>query len=297
MQRTSTDAVSFAAGSSLPAAARPAADLARGALRSMFISKLKMTVACVVLIGLGTWMASAAFAPVNPVDPTAPPAPAKAIGKPKTYGPIEIRLIANQTRYEVNLDGATPKAFRAFLENPEREKPDPPALDAVLEIKNISDKRVRFWMGGDMVSIDFQLTGPDAVAVPSRRPFTAEFRGTVINALEPGQTHRYELRRLGSGMRGLTHFSYWLSPGDYKLSAVLNTALLPALEGSELDNGFGKCALTTEPITLNVVAGRGGVLKQPPQLPQENDNNGRGGQGGGFVPKAPPVVQPQGVPK
>ncbi|MGE3803128.1 MAG: RNA polymerase sigma factor [Gemmataceae bacterium] len=300
MQQTIRNSVQFAAGGSVDDAARPAADLASGALRSMSISKFKMVAACVAVVLIGAWVAIAAVAPVDPIDPTTPAPAGKVIGKAKSYGPFEIRLIANQSRYEVNLGGQSPKDFRTFLETTDGPKPPPAAIDMVLEIKNTSDKPARFWSGGDPVRIDWKLTGPDAVSIASDRDFTADFRLQRATELKPGETYRFELKSLAAGFRGQGQYSYWLSPGTYQLAATLHTALAPKLEGSQdAGDGFGRATLTTEPVALTVIAGKGGKLDKPvrPQ-PRPNGNNGVGGQGGGFVPGRPVEVQPdQPAPK
>lgn len=292
MQQTVVNSVQFAAGGSVPDAALPAASLARGALRSMTYTKLLIAGAGALVVSVVAWMALPAVTAVPVVENNAPKA-----SKPKTYGPLEVRLVASKNTYEVNLGDQTPKQFRNFLEFTDGPKPKPPAIDVVLEIKNTSARPIQFWHVGDPVYIDLKLAGPDAVSIPSGLAFTANFQLPQGMKLAPGKTHTFKIPSLASGRRGLSQFTYWLTPGDYKLSATLHTGLLPAPKGVKLQYGFGPVDLTTEPVTLKVVAGKGGKIdKETPRKKSGGGNSGtsRGGQGGGFVPGSGPAVNPDG---
>jgi hypothetical protein len=98
------------------------------------------------------------------------------------------------------------------------------------------------------------LKGKDAVNEALKGiAFTLEFRVPKSTTLAPGKSVEIPIKTLSYGMRGASHRSYWIEPGEYTLTATYQTAVSPAPKGSaDAENGFGKVALTTAPIKLKV---------------------------------------------
>jgi len=171
--------------------------------------------------------------------------------------PVTIKLVARQTTYKLDLGGKTGKEFQAYLKDVQDGKvrgriPPAPAVDLVLEIVNNTDKEVKVWTGGDPVQIHLELKGPGAVSIRPGLAFTTDFRGPVPSTIAAGKKFEMPISRLTHGFRGASMYSYWTEPGEYTLSATLNTGISPAPKGSKEQDGFGVVKLTSSAIKIKV---------------------------------------------
>src|SRR5262249_11445177 len=144
-------------------------------------------------------------------------------GKVEPKGaPLQAVLKANKTTYKLDLDGKTADELRQQIQNAENPQQYPPApeVDLVLELKNTGDKEVQVWIGGDTTQLMLELKGKGAVNTEIKGlAFTREFRIPRTVTLAPGKSHWIDIKRLEYGLRDRSHRSYWLEPGEYKLTA------------------------------------------------------------------------------
>jgi hypothetical protein len=172
--------------------------------------------------------------------------------------PVEAKLVAKKSAYPLDLGGKSAAEFRQALKEAEKtgRYPAAPAVDLVLELKNTSDKEVQIWTSGDPVRLMLDLKGKAAVNEALKGiAFTLEFRMPKATVVAPGKSVEIPIKQLSYGMRGASHRSYWLEPGEYTLTASYQTGVSPAPKGSTpAEGGFGKVMLTTAPIKLKVEA-------------------------------------------
>jgi hypothetical protein len=188
------------------------------------------------------------------------PADDKKSDKPKVEPegtPLELS-ITGKTKYALDTGGLSPADYKKKIEDGVKKKaprqlPAAPAVDLAVEIKNTSDKPVKVWTKGDPVVLTLELKGKGAVDANVNVPMTLEFRVPQAVEIEPGKSASIAVKSLQSGMRGLTHHSFWTEPGEYELVATLKTGMNPAPKGAkEGMDGFGVVTLTGAPLKLTV---------------------------------------------
>src|SRR5262249_43607396 len=103
----------------------------------------------------------------------------------------------------------------------------PPRVDLTVEVRNTSDKKIKFWTTGDPVYIKLDLKGPGAYSSPLPGLSSAEYRGPIPTTLGPGKSYSFKLSSLMYGDRGNSDGAYWTEEGDYTLSATLETGVSP----------------------------------------------------------------------
>ncbi len=182
-----------------------------------------------------------------------------AQGKSEPPGvPVQAKLLAKQTTYTLDLGGRSPAEFRQALKDAAKDGryPPAPAVDLVLELRNTGDKEVQVWTSGDPVRLMLDLKGKGAVNEALKGiAFTTIFIMPKATTLAPGKSVEIPIKGLAYGMRGASHRSYWLEPGEYTLTASYQTAVAPAPKGSaDAQGGFGKVVLTSAPVKLQVKA-------------------------------------------
>ncbi|MFO0800893.1 MAG: hypothetical protein U0804_25795 [Gemmataceae bacterium] len=130
--------------------------------------------------------------------------------------------------------------------------PNPPAVDLTVELKNTSNKTLTVWTKGDPVVLTLNLSGAGSANLDPPIAMTQEFRIPVETKLEPGKSFSWPVKQLKSGMRGVTHLSYWTGPGEYDLTATLRTGVQPVPKGATENDGFGVVTLTSPAFKLTV---------------------------------------------
>jgi hypothetical protein len=130
--------------------------------------------------------------------------------------------------------------------------PPPPAVDLAVELRNTSDRPVTVWVKGDPVVLTLNLSGKGAFNLDPPIAMTREFRIPQELKLDAGKSHTFPVKQLKTGMRGLTHYSYWVGPGEYDLTATLRTGVQPAPKGAKDFDGFGQVTVTSPSFKLTV---------------------------------------------
>ncbi len=205
------------------------------------------------------WLSALVLSFTSPLF--AAPAPAKddkpAPSKSDPKGvPLEITITGKKT-YPLDLGGKTPEEFRAALKKGGElgALPQPPAVDLKVTIKNTGKETIMVYNTGDPVVLTLNLEGKGAINSPSNLAFTTEFRLPQGVGLEPGKTIEFPVKRLSSGARGASQFSYWTAPGEYELVATWVTGVSPKPAGSEdQGDGYGRVTLTSAPFKIKVEA-------------------------------------------
>jgi hypothetical protein len=249
--------------------------LTEGVLKAMFLTKLKSTAvvllglvlpgACLSLLAYQLWPADTAQGQ-QAAGPASRALPAqKENDKPKSDDksrtepagvPLEARLIAKKDTYVLDLGGKTPEEVRKLLNKD--PFPKAPAVDLELEFRNSGNKDLTFQIGGTYpgMPLYFKLEGPGAenrtwLAPPAP---VAGARPTQVT-LAPGKTHTLaftELKTFRSGRDGTA--CCWTEPGDYTLTATLETMVSPVPPGSKDYNGFGVVKVISASVKLKVTA-------------------------------------------
>lgn len=150
------------------------------------------------------------------------PAPKKPTRKDNAEASaLEAKIIVKQDTYTLAKDQQGEK-FRESLKDPKnRNAPEPPKVDLVLELKNPTDKPITIMIGSDAGGLDLDLQGPGAVAISPLRAMTREFRLGKPVEIAAGKTHEIAITQLKYGMRGVGTQAYWTEPGEYMLAATL----------------------------------------------------------------------------
>lgn len=170
--------------------------------------------------------------------------------------------IAGKAKYTFDPAPLTPEAYKKAVEEAAKpgkkfggfgvKLPAPPVVDLTVELKNTSDKAVTVWTKGDPVVLTLNLSGPGAFNLDPPIAMTQEFRIPQELKLDAGKSHSFPVKQLKSGMRGLTHYSYWTGPGEYTLTATLRTGVQPVPKGATENDGFGVVTLTSPALKLTV---------------------------------------------
>jgi len=170
--------------------------------------------------------------------------------------PLEVRLVAKKTTYDLDLGGKSREEFERPLREPGAllgTPAAPPRVDVVLEIQNTGTREQALWVGGDSVSGQFVLNGPGAWVRDIEAPTTGDYRPPTSLKLAPGQRYAVPVTSLAGGVRGISQGAWWSRPGTYKLAVRFHTAVSPAPEGNKANNdGFGRVTLISAPIQLEV---------------------------------------------
>ena len=172
--------------------------------------------------------------------------------------PLELTITAKTTKYTLDTGGLSEAEYKKQIEDAAKAKgkirlPATAAVDLTVEIKNTSDKPVKVWTSGDPVVLTLDLKGKGAVNADRLGPMTLEFRLPKAVEIEAGKTASIPVKSLVSGMRGVTHYSFWTEPGEYELVATLRTGMNPAPKGAkEGMDGFGVVTLTSAPFKIAV---------------------------------------------
>ncbi len=192
------------------------------------------------------------------------PSEDKKADKPKADPegtPLELTITGKTTKYTLDtgalslaeykkqIEAATGKGAKGIGGRP----PAPPTVDLNIEIKNTSDKTVKVWEKGDPVIVTLEVKGKGAANVDVNGPMTLEFRIPVAVEIAAGKSATIPVKSLMSGMRGMTHYSFWTEPGDYELVATLRTGMSPAPKGAkDAGEGFGAVTLTSPAFKITV---------------------------------------------
>ena len=80
---------------------------------------------------------------------------------------LELRLVAKQAKYKLDLGGKSSKEFTKQLAEAKKtgRYPEPPGVDLTLELRNTGTKDLQIHVQGDQNSIGLVLKGPGAVSV------------------------------------------------------------------------------------------------------------------------------------
>ncbi|OAI40782.1 hypothetical protein AYO40_04300 [Planctomycetaceae bacterium SCGC AG-212-D15] len=274
IQSTTQAALAFAAGGATTAGlvSAQATAIAHGVLKAMWITRLKIASVLFLIVGLAG--AAGILAYRSPA--LAVPVPDKEVkteekGKTDPAGaPLELKLIAKKRKYVFDSErlGKSAAEYRKELEGYRAAgsgfvAPEPPAVDLVLQLRNIGDKELVLQLGGNGTSYVAvpQLDGPGAVNLEWAGRYNR--RGLVPPVevkLAAGATHELPIRQLKSSPEvsqpdGIW-YSYWTQGGAFKLHFTLHTAVSPAPEGSkDAGKGFGRVKLTSNTVDLEVVEG------------------------------------------
>jgi RNA polymerase sigma factor (sigma-70 family) len=190
--------------------------------------------------------------------------------------PLEARLVAKKNTCTLNLADKTPAEFRKLLkdfdDDPKKSRdksvPKTPQVNIELELRNTSDQEIRFLNAHDLHGYHrgqrllLELNGPGAVTIrawpiPQAAPFWLE-----QVALAPGKTFTRQISDLylhtttyGEAPGKMDRAAYWTEPGEYTLTATLDTqvALTPE-EASQPAAKWSKVTITTAPLKLKVEA-------------------------------------------
>ena len=80
--------------------------------------------------------------------------------------------------------------------------------------------------GQSVVEFAFSLTAYEAD--PEPRPACMLPK---LTSLEPGNSHKFVIKNLQSGVRGISTWHYWTEPGESTLTAKLHTGVNPVPAG------------------------------------------------------------------
>ncbi len=172
--------------------------------------------------------------------------------------------ITGKAKYTFDPAPLTPEAYKKAIEEAAKPGkkglggfggkalPAPPSVDLTVELKNTSAKAMTVWKSGDPVMLTLNLSGAGAFNLDPPIAMTQEFRIPQELKLEPGKSYSFAVKQLKSGMRGMTHYSYWTGPGEYDLTATLRTGVQPVPKGATDNDGFGVVTLTSPAFKLTV---------------------------------------------
>jgi hypothetical protein len=169
--------------------------------------------------------------------------------------PLELVLKSGKDGYALNLGGKTSQQFLADIEaalKVGKPIPQPPAVELEIEVKNTGKEKVDFWASGDPVVMELEVKGPGAKTVQAPLGFTADFRSPNFVSLEPGKSHVFKVSTLRSGFRWASIWHYWTEPGEYTLTARLQTGIRPIPPGVTETFGGARVTLASTPIKVQV---------------------------------------------
>jgi hypothetical protein len=157
--------------------------------------------------------------------------------------------------YTLDLGGKSAEEYLRDLELASKGKakaPPPPTVTLEVIVTNTGKEKVDFWHTGDPVQILLDLKGPKAKKLTPLLAMTLEFRLPEFKSLQPGESHKFTLKRLAGGMRGNSQWLYWVEPGEYSLTAQLKTGVRPVPPGAPEEEGAGRVTLSSQPIKIMV---------------------------------------------
>jgi len=176
--------------------------------------------------------------------------------EPKPRPPLEAKLVAAKTTYQLDLGGATADDFKKSIEAGSKKGerlPPTPAVDLMLELTNTTDKDLTFHHKGDPGQIELELKGKGAIMAKPRLAFTTDFRLPSSMTLEPGKKTTIKISSLTYGFRGASQMAYWTEPGEYTLTVKFHTSIKPAPKGTKAgQDGFARTIVASEPIKVTV---------------------------------------------
>jgi hypothetical protein len=174
---------------------------------------------------------------------------------------LDVRLVAKKATYTLDLGGKSGKEFRKLLDDEKntRRFPEPPKVDLVLEFKNTGKEEIKFRIGPDGAEPMLELKGEGAATVDlgpnvsGRRSIDPK-----VIALAPGKTYEWPIQSLKSlSFTRPQHQSYWTEPGEYTLTADIQTQVAPVPKGAkDRGDGFGDVKITSAAATVKVVEGK-----------------------------------------
>jgi hypothetical protein len=177
---------------------------------------------------------------------------------------IELRILARQATYRLDLAGKTPEDFErlareaAKLLVDQTVYPPTPKVDLLLEIHNTGTQDMKVLLGGSMHGILIEVDGPGAVNFTPRVPVVAMVFPPDEIALAPGASHSLPMNALPHpATAGGLSLAYWTQPGEYTLTAHWSAGISPCPRGSEEiapNPGFGYVAVTSSPVKVQVTA-------------------------------------------
>jgi hypothetical protein len=202
--------------------------------------------------------------------------------------PLELKLVAKQTTYVLDLGGKTEKEFgkqvreladldtrNPYNRDTASKYPPTPKVDFVLELHNTSKQPVNFLFGrrilydpdfrakkydaivfGHGTFVGFEVKGgPGALNVETGKVGgpNRDAEGYRAAPLAPGKMFTWPVKDLRYGPRYYNlpqsrNYIYWTKPGEYSLRAVLKTAVAGKGQG-----GFATVTVSSNWVKLEVV--------------------------------------------
>lgn len=171
--------------------------------------------------------------------------------------PVQASLIAKRSKY-ILPKARHGEAFRKRIEEETDEDnlPVAPAVNLILELKNVSNEDVMIWPRGSITTPDLEVEGPGIVGPENLTGFSGESSGTSVQpTIAPGKTHRISIKSLNPG--GGTPWTYWCEPGKYTIRAsyVVYTGLppFPFPDDKRTEGKPQRYVVTPPSITVQVV--------------------------------------------
>lgn len=171
--------------------------------------------------------------------------------------PVEARLITKRKKYILPKDRHG-DVFRKRIEEEtdEDDLPAAPAVDLVLELKNVSNEDVMVRPRDAITTPDLEVDGPGVIGPENLTGDSGESSGPGVQpTIAPGSAHRIRIKSLNPG--GGTQFTYWCAPGEYTIKAtyVVYTGLppFPFLRDKKPAGKPHRYDVTTPPVKVKVV--------------------------------------------
>lgn len=246
-----------------------AAAWAEGVVKAMWMTKLKTAAVVVLTAGLiisGGLLSQRAQSWAVPI-PDPGTTKKEDVGKTDPPGvPLELRLLANQKNYTLDLGGNTAKEFSTLVNAAGRRPPMAPKVDLMLELRNTSDREMKVIfknLGQETGGMDFQLQGPGVLSAVDQTPEGGHLStGPKQVLLGPGKSLRVAIPTLAFGARpdgGFTTCKYWTQAGDHTLIVSWQIIVSSAPKGAkDEEDGRGAVTVTSNPVILKVVEPSGG---------------------------------------
>jgi hypothetical protein len=184
------------------------------------------------ILAISVAIALAALVTAKPARKDAPAAVAEQGTTTPASIPLNARLIALETTYQLERGGLSAADYRKMLDAAKKNGQllTAPKVALIFELQNKGSEEIQLLVGGDVAgTLRWQLKGPGAVSLSvGSRIETDDFNEPEVVKIAPGGSHRWVLKSLDcSGPRDQTSV-YWTEPGDYLISAGFTVAVRPA---------------------------------------------------------------------
>jgi hypothetical protein len=160
--------------------------------------------------------------------------------------------------FPLDLKGQTPQEFRQQLRTAAETNrlPPPPEVGLKVLLSNTTSQPLRVWTEGERTQVTLDLQGPGALNVVAGGRLSREEEAGEPVVLKPGESLTFSIADLTYRDRGESHRLYWTEPGDYTLTARIQTAVSPPPPGTRAvraeGSTFGYVTLTPKPIRIRV---------------------------------------------